>query len=80
MLTLNVLIQCQGKLIFVDQADLILDDFARKFISTDGTNQHLLIGRNPNNLFTTRSNMYEIHQDQVGSKICFMIEPPVSRY
>lgn len=76
---LEVIMQCQGKLIFVDHADIILNDSARKYISIDGANQYILIGRNPNNLFATRSNIYEIHQEHVGSKICFMMEPPVSR-
>lgn len=38
-------------MIVIDNADLILDDDARDYISTDDNNQYLIIGRNPEGLY-----------------------------
>ena len=35
-----------GKLIVIDNADILLDDDTRKYISLDDKNQYLIIGRN----------------------------------
>ena len=50
----------KGKLIVIDNADVLLDDNVRKHIALDDKNQYLIIGRNPGNLFTTRDNLYEL--------------------
>ena len=49
-----------GKLIVIDNADILLDDGIRKYIALDDKNQYLIIGRNPKNLFTTKENLYEL--------------------
>ena len=49
-----------GKLIVIDNADVLLDDGIRKFIALDDKNQYLIIGRNPKNLFATKDNLYEL--------------------
>ena len=49
-----------GKLIVIDNADVLLDDNIRKYIALDDKNQYLIIGRNPKNLFTTKENLYEL--------------------
>ena len=49
-----------GKLIVIDNADILLDDDTRKYISMDHKNQYLIIGRNPKNLFTTSDNLFEL--------------------
>ncbi|MDE6946939.1 MAG: hypothetical protein K2P14_07145, partial [Anaeroplasmataceae bacterium] len=36
-----------GKLIVIDNADILLNDDTRKYISLDDKNQYLIIGRNP---------------------------------
>ncbi|MCR1843025.1 ABC transporter ATP-binding protein [Murimonas intestini] len=36
-----------GKLIVIDNADILLDDDTRKYISLDDKNQYLIIGRTP---------------------------------
>ena len=46
----------KGKLIVIDNADILLDDDTRKYISLDDKNQYLIIGRNPKNLFATKEN------------------------
>ena len=50
----------RGKLIVIDNADVLLDDSIRKYIALDDKNQYLIIGRNPKNLFTTKENLYEL--------------------
>ncbi|MFR5148911.1 MAG: hypothetical protein ACLTER_04705 [Ruminococcus sp.] len=44
-----------GKLIVIDNADILLDDDTRKYISTDDKNQYLIIGRNPKKSISTTS-------------------------
>ena len=41
---LDILGTAQGKLIVIDNADILLDDKARKYISLDDQNQYLIIG------------------------------------
>lgn len=64
-----------GKLIVIDNADILLDDDTRKYISQDDENQYLLIGRNPKNLFTTKENLFELVSERVGEQTKFMIQP-----
>lgn len=52
---LEILKQTRGKLIVIDNADILLNDETRKYISLDGQNQYLIIGRNPKNLFVTKT-------------------------
>ena len=52
----NIISQSEGKLIVIDNADILLDDETRKYISLDDKNQYLIIGRNPKNLFATKEN------------------------
>lgn len=65
--------QEQGKLIVIDNADILLNDETRKYISLDGKNQYLIIGRNPRNLFATRENLFELVSEQRGGQTEFRI-------
>ena len=65
----------RGYLIVIDNADILLDDEIRKYVSLDARNQFLLIGRNPKNLLATRDNIYEINSEKVGMKTRFYMEP-----
>lgn len=65
----------KGKLIVIDNADILLDDDARKYISLDGKNQYLIIGRNPKNLFATGDNLFELVSRQDGEQTEFEIVP-----
>ena len=47
----KVISKAESKLIVIDNADILLDDETRKYISLDDKNQYLIIGRNPKNLF-----------------------------
>ncbi len=67
--------QTKGKLIVIDNADILLDDEIRKYISIDGDNQYLIIGRNPKNLFATKENLFELVSNKIGEATEFQIQP-----
>ena len=64
----------QGKLIVVDNADLLLTDEIRKHIALDDKNQYLLIGRDPRNLYATKDNIFGLASEKKGEKTEFKIE------
>jgi len=57
-----------GKLIVIDNADILLNDDTRKYISLDDKNQYLIIGRNPKNLFATKENLFELVSKKMGEQ------------
>ncbi len=63
-----------GKLIVIDNADILLDDDTRKYISTDHKNQYLIIGRNSKNLFTTSDNLFELVSEKKGEQTEFRLK------
>lgn len=65
----------EGKLVVIDNADILLDDDIRKFISSDGKSQYLIIGRNPRNLFAARENLFELVSSRAGEQTVFSIKP-----
>jgi hypothetical protein len=65
----------KGKLIVIDNADILLNDEIRKYISLDGNNQYLIIGRNPKNLFATKENLFELVSKKIDEVTEFSIEP-----
>ena len=69
----ELLNKTRGKLIVIDNADILLDDTTRKYISLDDMNQYLIIGRNPKNLFTTKENLFELVSEEKGEQIEFQI-------
>ncbi|MBQ7433081.1 MAG: ABC transporter ATP-binding protein [Lachnospiraceae bacterium] len=66
--------QATGKLIVIDNADILLDDETRKYISLDDKNQYLIIGRNPKNLFATKENLFELVSEKIGEQTRFTIQ------
>lgn len=66
--------QTKGKLIVIDNADILLDDDTRKLISLDNQNQYLIIGRNPKNLFATKENLFELVSKKVGEQTKLMVQ------
>ncbi len=64
----DIVSNADGKLIVIDNADILLDDDTRKYISTDDRNQYLIIGRNPKNLFATRENLFELESKKIGEQ------------
>ena len=63
-----------GKLIVIDNADVLLDDGIRKYIALDDKNQYLIIGRNPKNLFATKDNLYELVSEKKGDQIVLKLK------
>ncbi len=63
-----------GKLIVIDNADILLNNDTRKYISTDDKNQYLIIGRNPKNLFTTSDNLFELVSEKKGEQTVFRLK------
>lgn len=57
-----------GKLIAIDNADILLDDDTRKYISMDDKNQYLIMGRTPKNLFATSDNLFELVSEKKASR------------
>lgn len=69
-----IICNAEGKLIVIDNADILLDDDTRKYISLDDKNQYLIIGRNPKNLFTTKENLFELVSEKIGEQTKFTIK------
>ncbi|MDE7433014.1 MAG: ABC transporter ATP-binding protein [Lachnospiraceae bacterium] len=70
----DVISKTEGKLIIIDNADILLDDDTRKYISLDDKNQYLIIGRNPKNLFATKENLFELVSEKIGEQTKFTIK------
>ena len=64
----EILSQTTGKLIVIDNADILLNDDTRKYISLDDKNQYLIIGRNPKIFFATKENLFELVSEKVGEQ------------
>ena len=65
----TIINESEGKLIVIDNADVLMDDELRKQISLDDRNQYLIIGRNPKNLFATKENLFELVSENFGEQI-----------
>ncbi len=72
---LEIIQETKRKLIVIDNADILLNDATRKYISLDENNQYLIIGRNPANLFTTAENLFELVAKPVGEQTEFCLKP-----
>ena len=69
----EIISQTEGKLVVIDNADILLNDDTRKYISLDDKNQYLIIGRNPKNLFTTSDNLFELVSEKKGEQTEFRL-------
>ena len=70
----DVIKNAEGKLIVVDNADILLSDKIRKYISYDAKNQYLIIGRNPKNLMITEENLFELASEVVDDRTIFRLK------
>ena len=70
----DIIKKASGKLIVVDNADVLLSDDVRKYIALDDKNQYLIIGRNPKNLFTTKDNLFELISEVQGEQTVMRIK------
>ena len=71
----KIIMGAKGKLVVIDNADVILTDKLRKHIALDGENQYIIIGRNPSNLLTTKDNLYELEVTNTEENTIFRIKP-----
>lgn len=70
----DLIAKAEGRLIVIDNADILLDDDVRKCISLDDRNQYLIIGRNPKNLFATKENLFELVSRKDGEQTKFTMK------
>ena len=70
----DILRNAEKKLIVIDNADILLDEAARKYIALDNKNQYLIIGRNPKNLLATKENLFELVSEKQGEQTVLRIE------
>ena len=70
----GIIKNASGKLIVIDNADVLLDDDIRKHIALDDKNQYLIIGRNPKNLFATKENLFELVSEAQGEQTVLRIK------
>ena len=64
----NSIKKFHGKLIVIDNADLLLDDNMRWYIATDCKNQYIIIGRNPTGLMLQQDEIVELCSETVEGK------------
>jgi len=70
----NAIKLSKGKLFVIDNADILLDDSLRSYISTDGKNQYVIIGRNPTGLLLDQTEIYELNSEKSDGKTFFTLK------
>ncbi len=66
--------QSKGKLFVIDNADVLLDDNMRAYISMDSENQYIIIGRNPKGLELMSDDFFELESEKKDGIIRFFIK------
>ena len=56
----SIIESLEGKLIVIDNADILLDHSSRRYITFDSRNQYLIIGRDVRDFLTTEENLFEL--------------------
>ncbi|NBI58024.1 ABC transporter ATP-binding protein [Lachnospiraceae bacterium] len=56
----SIIESLEGKLIVIDNADILLDHSTRRYITFDSRNQYLIIGRDVRDFLTTEENLFEL--------------------
>ncbi len=64
----------KNKIFVIDNADILLDDGMRRYISKDVMNQYVIIGRNPRGLALSYDEIYEIESSESKDIICFRLK------
>ena len=64
----------KGKLIIIDNAEILRDDDMRWHIATDGKNQYILIGRNPTGLMLNQEDIMELSSKTDNGKTVFKLK------
>lgn len=63
----------KSKLIIIDNADILLDDAMRHYISLDAQNQYIIIGRNPTGLLLSKDEIFELKSENNDGKTRFTL-------
>ena len=63
----------KSKLIIIDNADILLDDDMRHYISLDGKNQYIIIGRNPTGLLLSQDEIVELKSETTNGQTRFTL-------
>lgn len=74
----NAIKQSKGKVFVIDNADVLLDDNMRKYISMDSENQYIIIGRNPTGLELYSDEIFELDCENKDGIIRFFLKPAFS--
>lgn len=64
----------KGKLLVIDNADLLLDDKMRQYVVMDTENQYLIIGRNPSGLMLSQDDIRELDSDSKDGLTVFKLK------
>lgn len=64
----------EGKLIVIDNADILLDQTTRKYITFDSKNQYLIIGRDVRDFLATEDNLFELEAVTRGERTTFYLK------
>ena len=64
----------KGKLLVIDNADLLLDDKMRQYVVMDTENQYLIIGRNPSGLMLTHDDINELESESKNGLTVFKLK------
>lgn len=73
----NSIRQLKGKIIVIDNADLLLDGNMRKHIAFDELNQYIIIGRNPEGLLLTTDELFHLVSYKSDEKVIFELSKEV---
>ncbi|SFR70562.1 hypothetical protein [[Clostridium] aminophilum] len=63
----------KNKLVVIDNADLLLNDEFRLFISKDMNNQYIIFGRNPSGLLLQADEIFELKSETKEGRTRFYI-------
>ncbi len=69
----NAIKLAKGKLFIIDNADILLDDAMRSYISMDGQNQYIIIGRNPTGLLLAQDDILELASETLDGRTRFTL-------
>ena len=69
----NAIKRAKGKLFIIDNADILLDDAMRSYISMDGQNQYIIIGRNPTGLLLAQDDILELASETADGRTRFTL-------
>lgn len=70
----SIIESLEGKLIVIDNADILLDHSTRRYITFDSRNQYLIIGRDVRDFLTTEENLFELEAVTKDERTTFYLK------